>query len=51
MRSVEADPFYTDNHTYTLGDVAIAAPNDGFYRVVYSTTVALRNTVARSLID
>jgi len=49
MRSTEADPIYTNGNTYNLGDVAIAAFNDQFYRVVYSTTIALRNSVARNL--
>ena len=47
VRTVEADPIYTNGNTYNLGDVAIAPFNDQFYRVVYSTTIALRNTIGR----
>ena len=50
-RSTDVDPSYTDTKTYLLGDVAVAAANDGFYRTVFSTTVSLRNTVNRSLIQ
>lgn len=42
-RSATADPAYTNDHAYTLGDVSIGAANDGFYRRVFSTTVMLRN--------
>ncbi len=51
MRSIEADPSYINGNTYNLGDVAIAAFNDQFYRVVYSTTIALRNSVAHNLMQ
>ena len=50
-RSIEADPHFTNNTQYVLGDSVVAAANDGFYRRVYSTTVSLRNTVARSLMQ
>ena len=51
MRSTEPVAYYIDDNSYTLGDVIVAPPNDGYYRAVYSTTVVLRNTVARSVID
>ena len=50
-RSIEADPFFTNVTQYVLGDATIAAANDGFYRRVYSTTISLRNTAARSLMQ
>jgi type IV pilus assembly protein PilW len=50
-RSIEADPHFTNDTQYVLGDSIVAAANDGFYRRVYSTTVSLRNTVARSLMQ
>ena len=51
MRSIEPDSFYSDQNSYVLGDVVVPSPNDGFTRTVSSTTVVLRNTLARSLID
>lgn len=42
-RSATADPAYSNDRTYTLGDRTIAAANDGFYRRVFSSTVMLRN--------
>jgi len=50
-RPSSADPFYTNNKTYQLGDVTRGPFNDGFFRRVYSTTVMLRNSVSRILID
>ena len=49
MRSIETDHGYTNSTIYNLGDVVIPAFNDGYHRVVYSTTVALRNSLARNL--
>ena len=49
MRSIETDHGYTNGNIYNLGDVVIPAFNDGYHRVVYSTTVALRNSVSRNL--
>ncbi len=43
VRAPAADAHYDNTKTYTLGDLSIAAPNDGFYRRVFSTTVRLRN--------
>lgn len=43
IRTEERDPFYTDSRSYQLGDIAVAAPNDNFHRVLFNTTVALRN--------
>jgi type IV pilus assembly protein PilW len=48
-RSVDPDPYHTDTKQYLLGDVVIAAANDGYYRNVYSTTVTVRNTKNRIL--
>ncbi len=50
-RSIDADPHFTNDTQYLLGDSVILAANDGFYRRVYSTTISLRNTVARSLMQ
>jgi len=41
-RATRADPNFTNNKTYTMGDRQIVV-NDNFYRRVYSTTVVLRN--------
>ena len=45
-RTADADTTYTNDKTYTLGDLAIPAANDNFYRRVYTTTVVLRNPKA-----
>ena len=37
---------YTNNKTYQLGDLAVGAANDGFYRRVFTTTVIMKNTEA-----
>lgn len=50
-RSSDTDSFYTNDKTYTLGDVSLGPFNDGFLRRVYSSTVVLRNTIGRSLIN
>jgi len=50
-RSIEPDPNFTSDTQYLLGDALVPAAKDGFYRRVYSTTIALRNTVARSLMQ
>jgi type IV pilus assembly protein PilW len=38
---------YTNTKTYQLGDLAIPAFVDGFYRKVFSTSVTMRNPIAR----
>ena len=50
-RSIESDPHFTNDTQYVLGDAVVPAANDGFYRRVYSTTISLRNTIARSLMQ
>ena len=50
-RSIEPDPQFTNDTQYVLGDAIVPAANDGFYRRVFSTTISLRNTVARSLMQ
>lgn len=50
-RSIDTDPHFTNDTQYVLGDAVVPAANDGFYRRVYSTTIALRNTMARSLMQ
>jgi type IV pilus assembly protein PilW len=50
-RSINADRHFTNNTQYVLGDAIVPAANDGFYRRVYSTTISLRNTAARSLMQ
>jgi len=50
-RSIDTDPHFTNDTQYVLGDVTVPAANDGFYRRVYSTTISLRNTASRSLMQ
>lgn len=50
-RSIDTDPHFTNDTQYVLGDATIPAANDGYYRRVYSTTISLRNTIARSLMQ
>ena len=50
-RSIDTDPHFSNATQYVLGDATIPAANDGYYRRVYSTTIALRNTTARSLMQ
>ena len=42
-RSITPDPQYQDTKAYQLGDKLVDAVNDGHYRRVFTTTVALRN--------
>ena len=49
-RTDEPVPFHTDNRIYRLGDVTLAAKNDGFMRQLSATTVIIRNTLNRSLL-
>ena len=42
-RSVNSVPGYTNDKSYTLGGVNVAAANDGFYRRVFTSTIVLRN--------
>ena len=37
---------YKNTKSYQLGDLAVAAANDGYYRRVFSTTVVMKNTQA-----
>jgi type IV pilus assembly protein PilW len=37
---------YTNDKAYQLGDLPVAAANDGYYRRVFSTTVIMKNTQA-----
>jgi type IV pilus assembly protein PilW len=46
VRSAEPVANYTNSRTYNLGDVTVAAANDGNYRRVFTTTVSLWNTVS-----
>jgi len=43
VRSMTPDPHRANPKAYALGDLAIAAAGDNFYRRVFSTTVQLRN--------
>ena len=43
VRADCADPQYTDNNSYNMGDLAAYQPNDNFRRQLYSATVSLRN--------
>ena len=42
---------YVNDKTYRLGGATVGPFNDGFYRRVYTSTVVLRNTVNRSLLN
>jgi len=50
-RSIDADPHFSNDTQYVLGDETVPAANDGFFRRVYSTTISLRNSAARSLMQ
>ena len=43
VRTEERDPYYTDIRQYLLGDNPIGPMNDNFHRVLFNTSVALRN--------
>ena len=51
VRAADADPHYSNPKNYVLGDLAVAAQNDGFYRRVFSTTVGLRNRASLARIN
>jgi len=44
VRGSKAITGYTNDKSFQLGDVTIAAKNDNYYRRVYSTTVLIKNT-------
>jgi type IV pilus assembly protein PilW len=50
VRSVDEDPQYSNNKTYTLGGVVrdYSGSPDHYYRRVFTTTVQLRNQVNRT---
>jgi type IV pilus assembly protein PilW len=50
-RTSEVAPFYTDTKVYNLGDATIAAANDGYLRAVFSTTVSIRNSLNRNILN
>jgi type IV pilus assembly protein PilW len=50
-RSATPDPLHSDARTYVLGSLSVGPFGDGFYRGVYATTVSLRNTTYRSLLE
>lgn len=39
VRNTSTTAGYTDNHSYTLGDVNVSAPGDAYKRHVYSTSI------------
>ena len=45
-RSLDQVNGYTNDKSYTLGGMTVAAANDGYYRRVLQTTVMLRNSEA-----
>jgi type IV pilus assembly protein PilW len=47
VRSPDAAPDYTDNHTYTLGSATFGPYNDHYHRHVYASTVRLSNVAGR----
>ncbi len=44
VRSIDPVAGYTNEKTYSLGEKAVAAKNDGYLRRVFSTTIQMRNT-------
>lgn len=46
-RSANTDVNYTNNKTYTLGDLVVNGGGDHYYRRVFSSTVRLRNPANR----
>ncbi|MBS1212377.1 MAG: pilin-like protein [Proteobacteria bacterium] len=50
VRSTEQDFSYTDNKTYTLGDISLT-PGGHYYRRLYTTTVQLRNPQFQLLLN
>jgi type IV pilus assembly protein PilW len=46
-RNIDASVGYLDSKTYQLGSLAIAAPNDGYRRHVYSGLVRISNPAGR----
>ena len=51
LRTARQDAFHTSTKSFVLGDEIIAAATDGYLRTVYSTTIALRNSISRSLFN
>jgi type IV pilus assembly protein PilW len=49
-RSTQELTSYVKNKSYVLGDITVTDFNDGYYRKVFSTTVAIRNPALRSII-
>lgn len=47
VRALEETPGYTDTKTYELGGRTVSAPNDGFKRHVFTTTIRLVNPSSR----
>lgn len=45
LRSIDDLPGYSNSKSYTLGQKAVPAKNDGYIRRVFSTTVLMRNAV------
>ena len=45
-RSINEVAGYTNDKSYNLGSITVAAANDGYYRRVLQTTVMLRNSEA-----
>lgn len=43
VRTPSSEGTYTNNNSYTLGDITIPAANDRFRRGLFSTTIMLRN--------
>ncbi|HEX6930465.1 MAG TPA: PilW family protein [Gammaproteobacteria bacterium] len=51
MRSQQPIAGYTNDKSYSLGNLDSYQPNDGYYRRVYTTTVLVRNTRNLRCID
>lgn len=50
-RSTDPDFSYINDKSYVLGDKTISGGNDNYYRRVFSTTVKLRNSANRILLQ
>lgn len=51
LRSTDEIANYVNGKSYSLGSVSLGPFNDGFYRAVFTTTVILRNSIARIMMQ
>ena len=50
-RTFGQDQQYTNDKSYVLGDVTIAATNDGYRRRVFTSTTLMRNPMYRAQLE